>query len=131
MFNFARSFEKFDCSSVCQQENDDHSGEDGDNDDDGKDNDGYDDDNDDVDNDVDDDNDEVSCSSDNEQSDSSTDSKKSFVNRITVWLMYIQLSLRLCYCCRHSIDFVDCQTFIFGTQDGRDSHSLVHGSGKT
>ena len=91
MFNFARSFEKFDCSSVCQQENDDHRGEDGDNDDDGKDNDGDDDDNDDVD----DDNDEVSCSSDNEQSDSSTDSKKSFVNRITVWLMYIQLSLRL------------------------------------
>ena len=28
LFNFARSFEKFDCSSVCQQEDDDDSGED-------------------------------------------------------------------------------------------------------
>ena len=34
LFNFARSFEKFDCSSVCQQEDDDDSGEDHDYDDD-------------------------------------------------------------------------------------------------
>ena len=67
MFNFARSFEKFDCSTVCQQEDDDDDGEDdeGDDDyddDDGEDNDGYDDD--------DEDDDEVSSTSDNEQSDS-------------------------------------------------------------
>ena len=34
LFNFARSFEKFDCLSVCQQEDDDDSGEDDDYDDD-------------------------------------------------------------------------------------------------
>ena len=40
MFNFACSFEKFDCSSVCQQD-DDHRGEgDNDDDDDSEDNDG-------------------------------------------------------------------------------------------
>ena len=55
LFNFTRSFEKFDCSSVCQQEDGDS----------GEDDDGDDDDN------VDDDNDEVSSSSD-EESDSGT-----------------------------------------------------------
>ena len=71
LFNFACSFEKFDCSSVCQQEDGD-SGED-DDDDEEEDNDDDDDDDDD-----DDggggggDNDEVSSSSDNEQSDSGT-----------------------------------------------------------
>ena len=66
LFNFARSFEKFDCSTVCQQEDDDDEGEDdeGDDDyDDGEDNNGYDDDHE-------DDNDEISSTSDNEQSDS-------------------------------------------------------------
>jgi hypothetical protein len=72
LFNFARSFEKFDCSTVCQQEDDDDDGEDdeGDDDyddDDGEDNDGYDDDDDDDD---DEDDDEISSTSDNEQSDS-------------------------------------------------------------
>ena len=79
LFNFARSFEKFDCSSVCQQEDDDDSGEDDDYDDDDDDDDDDADDNedngdgdgdDDCYHDVDDDNDdEVSSTSDNEQSD--------------------------------------------------------------
>ena len=45
LFNFARSFEKFDCSYISQQEDDDHSGEDHDDDDDsdGEDIDSYDD----------------------------------------------------------------------------------------
>ena len=43
LFNFARSFEKFDCSSVCQQEDDDDSGEDDDYDDDDNDDDDADD----------------------------------------------------------------------------------------
>ena len=80
LFNFARSFEKFDCSSVCQQEDDDDSGEDDDYDDDDDDDDDADDNEDNGDgdgdgdddcyHDVDDDNDdEVSSTSDNEQSD--------------------------------------------------------------
>ena len=78
LFNFARSFEKFDCSSVCQQEDDDDSGEDDDYDDDDDDDDDADDNenngdgdgDDDCYHDVDDDNDdEVSSTSDNEQSD--------------------------------------------------------------
>ena len=76
LFNFARSFEKFDCSSVCQQEDDDDSGEDNDYDDDDDDDDDADDNEDNGDgdddcyHDVDDDNDdEVSSTSDNEQSD--------------------------------------------------------------
>ena len=74
LFNFARSFEKFDCSSVCHQEDDDDSGEDDDYDDDDDDDaddnedNGGDGDGDNYD-DVDDDNDdEVSSTSDNEQS---------------------------------------------------------------
>ena len=76
LFNFARSFEKFDCSSVCQQEDDDDSGEDDDYDDDDDDDDDADDNEDNGDgdddcyHDVDDDNnDEVSSTSDTEQSD--------------------------------------------------------------
>ena len=78
LFNFARSFEKFDCSSVCHQEDDDDSGEDDDYDDDDDDDaddnednggdgdyDNYDDNYDDVD---DDNDDEVSSTSVNEQS---------------------------------------------------------------
>ena len=81
LFNFARSFEKFDCLSVCQQEDDDDSGEDDDYDDDdddaddnednGGDGDGDGDGDDDNYDDIDDD-DEVSGTSDNEQSDNGT-----------------------------------------------------------
>ena len=70
LFNFARSFEKFDCSSVCQQEDDDDSGEDDDYDDNDDDNEDNGDGDDDCYHDVDDDNDdEVSSTSGNEQSD--------------------------------------------------------------
>ena len=114
LFNFARSFEKFDCSSVCHQEDDDDSGENDDQDDDGDDDSDDNEDNGgdgDYDNydDVDDDNDdEVSSTSDNEQSYNGTKKAKkqpkkkfhlsltlfySFVTRIIVWLMRIQLSV--------------------------------------
>ena len=47
LFNFTRSFEKFECSFVCQKEDDDHRGEDDDDEDgeynDGDDNDEFDD----------------------------------------------------------------------------------------
>ena len=84
LFNFARSFEKFDCSSVCQQEDDDDSGKDDDCDDDddddaddNKDNGDDDDGDDDTYDDVDDDNDdEVSSTSDDEQSDNGTKKAK-------------------------------------------------------
>ena len=84
LFNFARSFEKFDCSSVCQQEDDDDSGEDDDFDDDddgdaddNEDNNGDGDGDDDNYDDVDDDNDDdVSSTSDNEQSDNGTKKAK-------------------------------------------------------
>ena len=93
LFNFARSFEKFDCSTVCQQEDDDDEGEDdegNDDYDDGEDNNGYDDD--------DEDDDEISSTSDNEQSDSGgkkaeKQTKKPSVTQIIVWLMRIQLSV--------------------------------------
>ncbi|CAB4011234.1 zinc finger MYM-type 1-like [Paramuricea clavata] len=73
LFNIARSFEKFDCSTVCQQEDDDDddSEEDEDyDDDDGEDNDGYDDDDE-------DDDDEISSTSNNEQSDSGNQALRS------------------------------------------------------
>ena len=80
LFNFARSFEKFDCLSVCQQEDDDDSGEDDDYDDDDDDADDNEDNGGDGDGDGDDDNyddgddddDKVSSTSDNEQSDNGT-----------------------------------------------------------
>ena len=150
LFNFARSFEKFDCSYVCQQDDDDSVEDDDYDDDDDDDNDDADKDNGDGDDDcyhdVDND-DEVSSMSDNKQSDNGAKkAKKQSKKKIP------SFSDSLLLPCNPDYSLVDayptlCRFYAiavaipvssltaehsFSTlKEGKNSHSLVHRSGKT